>query len=324
MRIARWTRAVLDRRDNAALLDELDDVDAVVLEEVSDADDVDLGWCRRAPCVVVGITSPGATATSAVDVVLGSDEHDELDAVLGGITTSPRASGLLVDVLRVVDSMPVERGLVVESLAYSTLLGSSGFRTWLDRQPERRSRRFDGPAVRVARIGNELSVTLSRPENRNAFSAALRDELTEALLAAELDRSVDRVQISADGPVFSSGGDLTEFGTGIDLDRAHQIRMLRSPGASIARLGDRVSVQVQGACVGAGVEVPAFAHCVSAATGTTFRLPEIGMGLIPGAGGTVSISHRIGRQRTAEFALSGRTMEVDEALAIGLVDGVRD
>ncbi len=320
MGIARWTRAELESRVEAALLDDLDDVDALVLEDVSAADDGRLRWCARAPCVVIGLTAPDAEPATSVDVALERDDAEVLDGVLAGVLASPRAAHLLVHVLRVVEALEVEAALVVESLAYSTLLGSPMFKEWLDRRPRIVDRRFEGAAVRVDRSDHRLSVTLARPENRNAFSAQLRDELAAALAVAELDPTIQRVEISAEGPVFSSGGDLTEFGSGVDLDRAHQIRTLRSPGAAIARLGSRVTVRVQGACVGAGVELPAFAHQVTAAPDTTFRLPEVEMGLIPGAGGTVSISRRIGRQRTAELALSGQTMGAAEALSIGLVD----
>ena len=81
-------------------------------------------------------------------------------------------------------------------------------------------------------------------------------------------------------------------------------------------------MHVHGTCVGAGVELPAFAARVVADPETTFRLPEVGMGLIPGAGGTVSITRRIGRQQTACLALLGEAIDATEALALGLVDEI--
>lgn len=80
---------------------------------------------------------------------------------------------------------------------------------------------------------------------------------------------------------------------------------------------------MKGACVGAGVEMSAFADRVVAARGTTVRLPEVAMGLIPGAGGTVSLTRRIGRQRTALLALLGDAVEIDSPIVLGLVDEVR-
>jgi enoyl-CoA hydratase/carnithine racemase len=74
--------------------------------------------------------------------------------------------------------------------------------------------------------------------------------------------------------------------------------------------------------VGAGVELSAFAGIVEAASNTTLSLPEISMGLIPGAGGTVSITYRVGAQRTAWLALTGKQIDTETALRWGLVDRV--
>jgi enoyl-CoA hydratase/carnithine racemase len=74
--------------------------------------------------------------------------------------------------------------------------------------------------------------------------------------------------------------------------------------------------------VGAGVEVPAAAGRVVAAPDAVFRLPEVAMGLIPGAGGTVSIPRRIGRRRACWLAISGASLDARTALAWGLVDEV--
>jgi enoyl-CoA hydratase/carnithine racemase len=87
-------------------------------------------------------------------------------------------------------------------------------------------------------------------------------------------------------------------------------------------LAERAEVMVHGPCVGAGVELPAFAGTVTAARGTTFTLPEVAMGLIPGAGGTVSIPRRVGRWRALYLALTGSTIDAATALSWGLIDGV--
>jgi enoyl-CoA hydratase/carnithine racemase len=81
---------------------------------------------------------------------------------------------------------------------------------------------------------------------------------------------------------------------------------------------------VHGSCIGAGMELPAFAHHVEADPGAAFSLPEVAMGLIPGAGGTVSITRRIGRQRTAWLALTRQPIDAPTALRWGLVDRLAD
>jgi enoyl-CoA hydratase/carnithine racemase len=81
-----------------------------------------------------------------------------------------------------------------------------------------------------------------------------------------------------------------------------------------------VVAHLHGACVGSGIELPAFAGRVLAAPDTTIALPEVGLGLLPGAGGTVSLPRRIGRHRTALLALARPSIDASTALAWGLVD----
>ena len=90
----------------------------------------------------------------------------------------------------------------------------------------------------------------------------------------------------------------------------------------LAACADRTRAEVHGACVGAGVELPAFAGRVVARGDARFQLPELRMGLVPGAGGTVSVPRRVGRQRAAWLALSGASVDAETALAWGLVDQI--
>jgi enoyl-CoA hydratase/carnithine racemase len=103
---------------------------------------------------------------------------------------------------------------------------------------------------------------------------------------------------------------------------AHLVRTVRSPARLLAGLGPRLIVHLHGACVGAGIELAAFAATVVAAPDTRCRLPEISLGLIPGSGGTVSIPRRIGRHRAAWLALGGETIDVQTAEQWGLVDEI--
>jgi enoyl-CoA hydratase/carnithine racemase len=174
--------------------------------------------------------------------------------------------------------------------------------------------------VIVQRNGSHLVVTLNRPERRNAFGAAVRDGLLAALDVAIHDDSITEVELRGRGEAFCSGGDLDEFGTASDVAEAYVVRLVASAGAAVHRLRARVVPRVHGACIGAGIEVPAFADRVAASADAWFQLPELSMGLVPGAGGTVSITRRIGRWRTAYLALSGRPVDAATALEWGLVD----
>ena len=85
-----------------------------------------------------------------------------------------------------------------------------------------------------------------------------------------------------EGPDFCAGGDLDEFGSRPDPASAHLIRLTRSPALLLHRLAARTTVFLHGACLGAGIELPAFAGRVVASPDTRIGLPEIRLGLIPG------------------------------------------
>ncbi|WP_181784716.1 enoyl-CoA hydratase/isomerase family protein, partial [Pseudonocardia pini] len=179
----------------------------------------------------------------------------------------------------------------------------------------------DDPVL-ATRDGGTLHLTLNRPKRRNAYGRLLRDTLVSLLEVAVLDPSVDRVVLDGAGPAFCAGGDLDEFGTTPDLTTAHLVRTRAGAARPVHLLRERIEVRLHGACVGAGIEVPAYAGRIVAAPDTVLRLPEVAMGLIPGAGGTVSIPRRIGRWRALWFALSGLPLDADTALAWGLVNEV--
>jgi enoyl-CoA hydratase/carnithine racemase len=176
--------------------------------------------------------------------------------------------------------------------------------------------------VRVERTGDVLELWLNRPEKRNAFSAEMRDALCEALGVPVIDPSITRVRLCGEGAAFCSGGDLDEFGTLPDPATAHAIRSTRHPARWLHDLGARVECVIHGACVGAGIELRAFAPRIVARPDTRIRLPELAMGLVPGAGGTVSLPLRIGRQRTVWLGLSGVELDAETALDWGLVDAI--
>ncbi|MGW5147475.1 enoyl-CoA hydratase/isomerase family protein [Rhodococcus koreensis] len=239
------------------------------------------------------------------------------------VTRNVHAAIVLGQVLRLSEDLPIPQAIDVESLAYSTLLGAPDFRRWLE---QRGPRPLPPPSpqqpVLVRRDNARLRITLNRPERRNAYGTEVRDGLVEALRLAELDHTITAIVLDGSGPSFSAGGDLDEFGTTPDMATAHLIRTRAGAGRLVSRLGDRIEVQVHGSCVGAGIELPAFAGRIVAAPGTAFRLPEVLMGLIPGAGGTVSVPRRIGRWRTFWLCVTGAELDTDTALAWGLIDDI--
>jgi enoyl-CoA hydratase/carnithine racemase len=238
----------------------------------------------------------------------------------------PHASSVCDDVLRAVQpGGPTLAAVVTESLAYSTLQAGPEFARWLDERGPVQMPDIAGP-VQAQRDGDTLHIRFNRPQRHNAFSTDARAALLEALTVAQLDPSVSGIVLSGNGPSFCSGGDLAEFGTFADPATAHLARTRHSPALALdaltARLGPSCRAEVHGRVMGSGLEMAAFCGWIEAREDSTFGLPELTLGLIPGAGGTVSITRRIGRWRTAYLVLSGRTVGADTALAWGLVDAI--
>lgn len=260
----------------------------------------------------------GAEGPAHADLVV-DDAH--LDPLVDRVSANPLAAITLALVLRTAPHLPVDHALAVESAAYSMLQGSEEFGRWrgavdavLDEQDE--------AAVLLERHGDELRITLNRPHRHNAITRQLRDELCAALTVAEADGTIASVQLAGDGPSFCSGGDLDEFGARPDPALAHATRLAQSPARLIHRLRARTTVRIHGTTLGGGIEMAAFAGRIIAAPGTRIGLPEVGLGLIPGAGGTVSITNRIGRQRTAALGLAVGSIDAPTALDWGLVDEI--
>ncbi len=276
------------------------------------------------PAVVVGLTtavSPEAHRGAAVcDVVLGPDDP-ALGAVIAAVEQHPIATTSLALLLRGSERRSIEDGLLTESAVYSALQAGPEFAAWRAGRP-RREGGPEGDPVVVTRAGSVLDITLSRPHVRNALNTAMRDQLVDALHLPALDPGITEVHLRGAGEAFCAGGDLDEFGTFVDPPSAHLVRLHQSVGRSIAAVADRLTAHLHGACVGSGIELPAFAGRVVAHPSTVISLPEVSLGLIPGAGGTVSLPRRIGRHRTARLALTGERLDAITALAWGLVDAV--
>ncbi len=249
---------------------------------------------------------------------------EEVDPLLAGIDRAPIAATVLMHLLRAIDGMPIEAALTAESLAYSTLQAGPEFARWLatHRAAAPAKHSDSGPAVVIERDGDALRLELNRPSLRNAMTVEMRDALMEAMQLVVADDSIRSVRISGRGKCFSTGGDLSEFGTLPDPATAHIVRSLALPGRLLAQCAARVAVHLHGACVGSGIEFPSFAGRVVAAEDTWIQLPELQFGLIPGAGGCVSVSRRIGGQRTAWMVLSGKRVDAKRAHEWGLIDEI--
>jgi enoyl-CoA hydratase/carnithine racemase len=281
-----------------------------------------LAELEAAPLITLGVVRGGAAPAAAggCDLLVTGEDDAAIDArvatLLGAVERSGAPALVASHVLRGAGAQ-----LASEACAYSMLMSGEPFGDWLAAHDRHATSDAASPRVSVTWADAVWIVRLTRPHRHNAFDARMREELCDALDAIA-SRPPAPVVLLGEGPSFCTGGDLGEFGTASSPLAAYLVRTSRSVARRLARLGDRLVAGVHGYCIGAGIELAAFAQTVIAAESATFSLPELGLGLGLGAGGTVSIPARIGRQRTLELLLAGEPIGAEQALAWGLVDHV--
>lgn len=280
---------------------------------------------QQLPCPCIGIASNPHTISvdvlHAFDVIV--DHPNKTEMLLNNIENNPITAMTLVQLLRHSEQLSIYDGLLAESLAYASLQGGAEAKAFLARQPITLPVNDIEPSLIISRSTDQLVLTLNRPEQHNAYSISMRDLLLEGLQLLADDDTISQAIINGNGDCFCTGGDLAEFGTAPDTATAHAVRSVRNVGLLLSELAERIECHVHRACIGSGIELPAFTHKIIASKDTFFQLPEITMGLIPGAGGTVSITRRIGRQRMAYWALSAKKINAKTALEWGLIDQIR-
>lgn len=288
-------------------------------------------------CLVIGVTRNPTAQTQEVaqllDLTLTTfpindpafihvpDLETAMSAISVAVEHRGRSALVLAATLRQTSQLPIAEALAAEASAYSTLLAGPEFADWLSARTSKKIVATEIERVLTSITGNTLNIRMNRKLRLNAIDAAMRAELVEAFSIAIADPTLD-VKFTGIGPCFSNGGDLREFGTTPDVATAWAVRMTQHPGWFLSQIAERTTVHMHGHCIGAGVEMPAFASQVIADPETTFFLPELAMGLIPGAGGCVSIPRRIGRWRTLWLVLTGTRLNAQEALAFGLIDDI--
>jgi enoyl-CoA hydratase/carnithine racemase len=174
----------------------------------------------------------------------------------------------------------------------------------------------------------ELEVTdgvgilhLKRPP-LNILNRALVTELAEAAVEAGRSPGIGAVVISGDGRHFSAGADVAEFQT-MTVPEVHEYgTLLDAAFRGWADLPRVTIAAVNGYALGGGCELALAADFRFASDRATLGLPEIQLGIIPGAGGTQRLPRLIGPARAKEMIFTGRHVKAEEALAIGLVDAV--
>jgi enoyl-CoA hydratase/carnithine racemase len=165
-------------------------------------------------------------------------------------------------------------------------------------------------------------VTLDRPECLNAYGVAMRDDLYAVLGAADDDPEVRALVLRGNGPAFSTGGDLREFGSAPSPVVARRVRFQRDVWGRLLRLRAATIAAVHGWTVGGGLEMALLCDLCVAASDTRLGLPETGAGMIPGVAGTQTLPRRVGVGRALAMTLAPGWTSARDALRVGLVNRV--
>ncbi len=169
------------------------------------------------------------------------------------------------------------------------------------------------------KVGAVAHISLDRPQVVNAYNIQMRDDFSEALSAVQLDPEVRALLITGEGRGFCAGADLTEFGSAPSQVIARRVRWERDVWGQLVNLDKPIVAAVHGFCIGSGLEIALLCDLRTAAAGTIFALPEVQLGMIPAAGGTQTLPRVAGRSQVLDLLLTGRRIEAEEALAMGLV-----
>lgn len=173
------------------------------------------------------------------------------------------------------------------------------------------------------RSGHIGYVTLNRPKVLNVYSVQMRDDLYEIFNAIKIDDEIRAVIIKGAGEkAFCAGADLSEFLTAPSVVKARQIRLLRDLWGLFRSIPQPLIAALHGYVLGSGMEIALFCDIRIAAENAVFGLPEMGLGIIPGAGGTQTLPRIIGLSRSLDMLLTNRRIDAQEALDSGLISRI--
>lgn len=182
---------------------------------------------------------------------------------------------------------------------------------------------MDYETIRVAVEGHVATVVIHRPEKLNALNAKVVEELTLAFAAlAAMPEVRVAVLTGAGDKAFVAGADIAEMAA-LDSEAAARFaRKGHALGELMAAVGYPIIAAVNGFALGGGTEIALACDLIVASEKAKFGQPEVGLGVIPGFGGTIRLARRVGVGKARELVLVGAVIGAAEALAIGLADRV--
>ena len=172
----------------------------------------------------------------------------------------------------------------------------------------------------VSRQQQVLLLTLNRPAARNALNNALLTQLVNELEAAATDSSISVCVITGNARFFAAGADLNEMA---EKDLAATLNDTRPQlWARLQAFNKPLIAAVNGYALGAGCELALLCDVVVAGENARFGLPEITLGIMPGAGGTQRLIRSVGKSLASKMVLSGESITAQQAQQAGLVSDV--
>ena len=171
--------------------------------------------------------------------------------------------------------------------------------------------------VLVEREAAVAVVLLKRPQQLNALSDELMDELVSTLRELDRDEEIRAIVLGGNERAFAAGADIGELAQSSAIDLYYQRRVERWD--AIRGLWTPLVAAVSGFCLGGGCELALSCDLIVASETAQFGQPETGLGIIPGAGGTQRLTRAVGKALAMDVILSGRRLSAREALAAGLV-----
>ncbi|MES2171674.1 MAG: enoyl-CoA hydratase/isomerase family protein [Actinomycetota bacterium] len=181
----------------------------------------------------------------------------------------------------------------------------------------------EASAVLYQTVGAVAVVTLNRPSVVNAINSAVRSGLGNAIERAGADPAIRAIVLRGAGDKgFCAGADISEF---VPPDSLLEVRDAKQPPLWIDLLADSPKptiAAIHGYCLGGGLEMALACDIRIAAEGSVFGLPEVTLGIIPGAGGTQRLPRVVGVGHALRMILTGSRIDAARAAAIGLVDEI--
>jgi enoyl-CoA hydratase/carnithine racemase len=173
------------------------------------------------------------------------------------------------------------------------------------------------PNVKIERVGAVLCVTFDRPDKKNALDRAMYMAATGALRLADSDPSIGGVVFAGSGGVFTVGNDIADF-----LDPGPGELPAFTFIKALAACETPLVAAIEGIAIGIGATMMLHCDLVYVAPGTVFRLPFVDLGVVPEAASSLLLPRRAGMAKAAEFLLLGEAFGAEEAVRLGLANGI--